>query len=167
LRRVISALALAALLGAPAGADEARAKARSAGGDRATALRVAEVLFAKPLDVQLTKVRCERYRDARFCGLTISGVKFHRRLDTASFTAQVEALVREALAVDPAIAEVDLWATVPADAGKGAIVSGDFAKPTSATVYATTARRGAPIGAAADTFWDPAFRAELARGSNG
>ena len=78
-------------------------------------------------------------------------------------------LVSGAFAVDPAIAEVDLWVTVPADAGKGAIVSGDFALPSSATVFATTVPRtsaGSPSGNA-NVFWDPKFRSELVRGSNG
>ena len=77
--------------------------------------------------------------------------------------------MRAAFAVDPSIAEVDLWVTVPADAGKGAIVSGDFALPSSATVFATTVPRGAAANASAgaNVFWDPKFRGELAQGSNG
>jgi hypothetical protein len=101
--------------------------------------------------------------------LTLSGVKFHRRVDTAAFRAEVDELVRGALAVDPSIAEVDLWVTVPADAGKGAIVSGDFALPSSATVFATTVPRALAASAnlEANAFWDPKFRTELAQGSNG
>jgi hypothetical protein len=146
-----------------------RAELRAAGGDRATAVRVAEALFARPLDLQLTKVRCERVGTASFCGLTLAGVKFHRRLDTAAFERDVDALVHDALAVDPAIAEVDLWVTVPANAGKGAIVSGDFAQPTSATVYAVTVPRtlAGPPSRSANVFWDPQFRRELDAGSDG
>jgi hypothetical protein len=146
-----------------------RAQARATGGDRPTALRVAHALLARPLALQLTRVRCERAGGDSFCGLTLSGVKFHQRVDTATFRAEVDALVRGALAVDPSIAEVDLWVTVPLDAGKGAIVSGDFAQPSSATVFATTVPRAAvaqPSGGA-NVFWDPKFRAELARGSAG
>ncbi len=146
-----------------------RAVGRSAGGDRALAQRIAHALLARPLDLQLTRVRCERTAAASFCGLTLSGVKFHRRVDTAAFRAEVDALVSGAFAVDPAIAEVDLWVTVPADAGKGAVVSGDFAMPSSATVFATTVPRvltGSPSGNA-NVFWDPKFRSELAGGSNG
>lgn len=149
-------------------ATNPRAEARAAGGDRATALRVAESLLARPLPVQLTKVRCERYRDERYCGLTLSGVKFHRRMGRAAFEHEIDDLVGGAFAAEPLIVEVDLWATVPADAGKGAVVSGDFALPTSRTVFATTARRGerAP-SRSANVFWDPAFRHELDAGSNG
>jgi hypothetical protein len=174
LRKAISTgLALAALAAAvvvaPATAADYRAEGRAAGGDRATAVRVAHALLARPLDLQLTRVRCERVGAAGYCGLTLSGVKFHRRVDTAAFRAEVDELVRGALAVDPSIAEVDLWVTVPADAGKGAIVSGDFAQPSSATVFATTVPRALATSAnlEANAFWDPKFRTELAQGSNG
>jgi hypothetical protein len=58
---------------------------------------------------------------------------------------------------------------VPATAGKGAIVSGDFAMPTSATVYAATTPRAQTTApsSGANVFWDPAFRRELDAGSAG
>jgi len=172
LRKAISAaVACAALAGtfgaALAAPADYRAQARAAGGDRVTAVRVAHALLAQPLALQLTRVRCERAGADGFCGLTLSGVKFHRHTNLDQFQAEVQALLRGAFAVDPTIAEIDLWVTVPLDAGKGAVVSGDFAQPSSATVYATTVPRalGAPIGA--NVFWDPKFRAELTQGSNG
>jgi hypothetical protein len=164
-----AALVFGLAAAAASAAVDYRAVGRAAGGDRALAQRVAHVLLARPLDLQLTRVRCERAASASFCGLTLSGVKFHRRVDTAAFRAEVDALVAGAFAVDPAITEVDLWVTVPADAGKGAVVSGDFALPSSATVFATTVPR-APAGSPssnANVFWDPKFRSELASGSNG
>ena len=174
MRKVISAaVAVAAILGslgiALAAPADYRAQGRSSGGDRATALRVAHALLARPLDLQLTRVRCERAGNDAFCGLTLSGVKFHRRVDMTAFRAEVGALVRGAFAVDPAIAEVALWVTVPLDAGKGAIVSGDFAQPSSATVFATTVPRAlaAQAGVGANVFWDAKFHTELAHGSNG
>jgi hypothetical protein len=150
-------------------AADVRAEGRAAGGDRAMAVHVAHVLLAQPLDLQLTRVRCERVGGAGFCGLTLSGVKFHRRVDMAAFAVEVDGLVRGAFAVDAAIAEVDLWVTVPADAGKGAIVSGDFALPSSATVFATTVQRAqsAHPSLGPNVFWDAAFRSELGAGSNG
>jgi hypothetical protein len=165
--RISAAVALVALVALAPGAAPAatRAELRSAGGDRATALRVADALFARPLDLQLTKVRCERAGAQSFCGLTLAGVKFKRKLDTAAFERDVDALVRTALGVDPRIAEVDLWVTVPAGAGEGAVVSGDFAVPTSATVYAMSVPRAK--GAGAGIFWDPTFRHELDAGSAG
>jgi hypothetical protein len=165
----LAALVFALNAGVAAAATDYRAAGRAAGGDRALAYRVAHVLLARPLDLQLTRVRCEQAAGANFCGLTLSGVKFHRRVDTAAFRAEIDELVRGAFAVDPAIAEVDLWVTVPADAGKGAIVSGDFAMPSSATVFAATVPRaltGSPSGNG-NVFWDPTFRSELAQGSNG
>jgi hypothetical protein len=158
-----------ALAATRAGAADYRAEGRAAGGDRATAVRVAHALLARPLAVQLTRVRCERAGSAGFCGLMLSGVKFHRRIGTAAFTAEVDALVHGAFAVDPALAEVDLWVTVPAGTGKGAIVSGDFALPSSATVFAVTVPRAnaAHPSGGPNVFWDPAFRSELAHGSAG
>ena len=158
-----AALLVLLFAGSAAGAQDARALGRSAGGDRTTAVRVAQALLTQPLALQLTRVRCERVNATGFCGLTLSGVKFHRRVDTASFRAEVDGLVRAAFAVDPAIAEVDLWVTVPLAAGKGAVVSGDFAMPSSATVFAVTVPRSGARG----EFWDPAFRSELERGSAG
>ena len=168
----MSAFALCAIIlgmATAGGTGDYRAEGRAAGGDRATAVRVAHALLAKPLAMQLTRVRCERVAAAGFCGLTLSGVKFKRRVDTAAFRSEVDDLVRGALAVDASIAEVDLWVTVPADAGKGVVVSGDFAQPSSATVYATTVPRALAPHASdnAGVFWDAKFRAELAGGSNG
>jgi hypothetical protein len=164
----VALLALGATAAA-ANARDARAEGRAAGGDRATAVRVAHALLAQPLALQLTRVRCERVGPAGFCGLTLAGVKFHRRVDTAAFRAEVDGLVHGAFAVDPALAEVDLWVTVPVDAGKGAIVSGDFAMPSAATVFATTVPRAKANrpSEGPDVFWDPTFRRELAAGSNG
>lgn len=160
---------LLALCALPARGADYRAAERAAGGDRATAVRVAHALLAHPLDLQLTRVRCERVGEAGFCGLTLEGVKFHRRIDTAAFRSEVDGLVRGAFAVDPALAEVDLWVTVPAGAAEGAVVSGDFALPTAKTVFATTVPRAvaAHPSEGANVFWDPTFRRALARGSIG
>jgi hypothetical protein len=166
----VAVAAFVACLGlAQAAAPDYRAQGRAAGGDRPTALRVASALLAQPLDLQLTRVRCERAAGEGFCGLTLSGVKFKHRVDTAAFRAEVDSLVHGAFAVDPSITEVDLWVTVPADAGKGAVVSGDFALPSSATVFATSVPRADATNpsAGANVFWDPKFRSELAQGSNG
>ena len=173
MRRATSlAVALAAacvLLARAAPAADRRAELRAAGGDRDTAVRVAQALLARPLALQLTRVRCERVGAERFCGLVLSGVKFHRRVDTASFDAEVERLVRGAFAAEPLIAEVDLWVTVPLNAGKGTVVSGDFAQPSAATVFATSVPRDDVARAASgpNVFWDPGFRRELAGGSTG
>ncbi len=163
-------LALAALLdAAPHVVSGARVVQRATGSDRATAVAVAASLLAHPLPAQLLKVRCDRAGEHRVCGLVVSGVKFHRPLDRAAFLAEVHDLIAGAFAAAP-IEEVDLWTTVPLDAGKGAVVSGDFARPTSATVFAVTVTRaelprlGAILAGSHNVFWDTAFARELAAG---
>ncbi len=147
--------------------------ARSGGGDVADAQRIAAKLLARPLPAQLLRVRCERAGRHVDCGLVVSGVKFHRTLDVAAWNAEIAALIDGAYAALPGVDEVDCWATVPIDAGKGSVVSGDFAQPTSATVFSITVPRAARttvrarLAAGAGVFWDPAFHAALSNGSRG
>lgn len=166
-------IALAALLDAAphvgAGAAGGRALQRATGSDRPTAVAVAAALLAQPLPAQLLKVRCDRAGEHRVCGLVVSGVKFHHPLDRAAFLAEMRTLIAGAFAVAP-VEEVDLWTTVPLDAGRGAVVSGDFARPTSATVFAVTVTRAelpqltTIVGGSHNVFWDPAFAHELDAG---
>jgi hypothetical protein len=127
----------------------------------------------RPLPAQLLKVRCERAGAHVDCGLTLSGVHFHRPLDAAAWNDEVVALVDGAFAAAPQVDVIDCWATVPLSAGKGAIVSGDFAQPTSATVFSVTVPRAeraalrARLTSGQGIFWDPAFRASLAKGTSG
>ena len=107
------------------------------------------------------------------CGLTLSGKHFHRTLDLRAWAGEVSSLVAGAYAAAPEVDEIDVWATVPLDAGQGAVVSGDYAKPSAATVFSITVPR-AERGAVADrlrdgrdVFWDPAFRASLSKGTDG
>jgi hypothetical protein len=164
--------ALAVVLApSPARADDARVAQRSTGSDAATARRIAARLLARPLPAQLLRVRCERIGRHADCGLIVSGVKFHRKLDVAGWNAEVAALIEGAFAAAPQADEIDCWATVPLDAGKGTVVSGDIAKPTAATVFSITVPRAARgevrarLAAGRGVFWDPAFRASLAKGS--
>jgi hypothetical protein len=158
---------------AAARADDARVLQRSSGTDVATARRIAAALLAHPLSAQLLRVRCERVGRHVDCGLTVSGVKFHRALDVRSWDAEIAALIDGAYAAAPDADEIDCWATVPLDAGKGTVVSGDFARPTSATVFSITvprARRAslrARLASGQGVFWDPAFRASLSKGTTG
>lgn len=161
------------VLARPAGAADPRVEARSAGSDLLTARRVAAALLARPLAAQLLRVRCERVGRHVDCGLVLSGTRFHRTLDLRAWADEVASLLAGAYAAAPEADEIDLWATVPLDAGKGTVVSGDYAKPTSATVFSIAVPR-AERGAVAqrlrdgrDVFWDPAFRASLAKGTNG
>jgi hypothetical protein len=156
-----------------AGAQDARVMQRSSGGDVTTARRIATALLARTQPAQLLRVRCERAAAHVDCGLVVSGVKFHRTLDLGSWNTEIAALIAGAYAAAPEVDEVDCWATVPLDAGKGTIVSGDFAKPTSATVFSITvprARRGEVakrLAGGRGVFWDPAFRRSLSKGTNG
>jgi hypothetical protein len=169
---VLLAIVLA-VCAATARAEDARVIQRSSGGDVATAQRIAAALLARPLPAQLLRVRCERAEAHVDCGLVVSGVKFHRPLDLKSWEAEIAGLVAGAYAAAPQVDEVDCWATVPLDAGQGAIVSGDFAKPTSATVFSITVPRAGKaevakrLAGGQGIFWDPAFRASLSKGTTG
>jgi len=154
----------------PSASDVAlRAAARARGSDRLTAVAVARALLANPLPAQLVQIRCERAGAHRICGLVVSGVKFKYALDRRAFLAEVRALIEGAFRTAP-IEEVDLWTTVPLSAGKGAVVSGDAAVPTAATVFAVTVPRIAlgqlerRLASGRDVFWDPSFADSLAKG---
>jgi hypothetical protein len=171
---VIVAIAVPAHAAAPdLAVDDSRVAGRSSGSDIATARRIAARLLARPLAAQLLRVRCERVGPHVDCGLVVSGVKFHRALDLAGWNAEITSLVDGAYAAAPEVDEVDCWATVPLDAGKGTVVSGDYAKPTAATVFSITVPRGARakvrarLTGGAGVFWDPAFRASLSKGTTG
>ena len=131
------------------------------------------MLLAHPLPAQLLQVRCERAGPHADCGLVLSGVKFKRILDRRRWNAEVAALIAGAFAAAGAVDEIDLWATVPLDAGKGVVVSGDFARPTSATVFSITVPRAgraaarARLRSGAGVFIDAAFAAALAKGTRG
>ena len=154
-------------------ADDARVVSRTAGSDVATARTIAAALLARPLPAQLLHVRCERVGKHVDCGLIVSGVKFHRTLDVRSWNAEIASLIGGAYAAAPDVDEVDCWAIVPLDAGKGAVVSGDYAQPTSATVFSITVPRAARgsvrsrLATGSGVFWDPAFRGSLSKGSGG
>lgn len=74
-------------------------------------------------------------------GITMWGVKFHRPLTRQSFADEVVAVIEQTFAAAPNAEEVDLWTSVPLSVGKGAVVSGDLARPTSRTVFAVSVLR--------------------------
>jgi hypothetical protein len=156
-----------------AAADDPRVVQRSTGSDLATARRIAAAVLAHPLPAQVLRVRCERAGAHVDCGLVVSGTKFHRRLDVAAWNAEIAGLIEGAYAAAPGVEEIDCWATVPLDAGKGTVVSGDYAKPTAATVFSISVPRAsrrtvrARLASDSGVFWDPAFRASLSKGSSG
>lgn len=173
---VVAAAAVASAAGlhnAPAGIDEPRVVQRSAGSDAGAARAIAARLLARTWPAQLTHVRCERAGPHLDCGLVVSGVKFHRALDIRSWNAEIAALIAGAYAAAPNADEIDCWATVPLDAGQGTVVSGDYAKPTAATVFSITVPRAGRgnvverLASRSGVFWDPAFAESLAKGTNG
>ena len=142
-----------------------RAQTRAEGNDRAQAVVLGEALLGTIWPAQILKVRVDSALGHRVAGIVLSGTKFHKALDTAGFLAEVKEIVTLAFAHAP-VEEVDLWTTVPLDAGKGAIVSGDLAKPTSRNVFTVTVRREDLPRLDAllhqdGVFWDASWRESL------
>lgn len=112
-------------------------------------------------------MRVDAVGQSRVAGLVLEGSKFHAPLDERAFLLEVRELIGIALAATP-VDEVDLWVTVPLNAGKGAVVSGDLAEATSRIVFSVTVPRRELRGLEArlhsdDVFWDAAWRAALLR----
>jgi hypothetical protein len=144
---------------------EYRAQARAQGNDHTAAVAIGRALFGTTWPVQVTHVRVDAVGAHRVAGLVLEGTKFHDRLDEAGFLREVDDLIGIAMANAP-LDEVDLWVTVPLNAGQGAIVSGDLAEATSRIVFSVTVPRDELRGLAArlhsgDVFWDAAWRASL------
>ncbi len=150
------------------GVIEVRAQSRATGNDRPDALRIARALLGTVWPAQIIRVRVDAARSHRIAGIVISGLKFHRPLDPHAFDDEIAAVANRALDAAP-VEEVDLWATVPLDAGAGTVVSGDLAKPTSRIVFSVTVPRSARaslrkrLAARDDVYWDSAFRTALER----
>ena len=146
---------------------------RTSGSDLQTARTIARALLAYELPAQLTHVRCERVGPHVDCGLVVSAEHFHEPLDRKGWEMEIAGLIDGAFAAAPYVDEIDCWGTVPLDAGKGAVVSGDYAVPTSATVFSITVPRAQRAGVRArladgrGVFWDPAFRASLSKETRG
>lgn len=157
-------LPLQALGAAPADVA-ARAQARAEGNDRARAVVLGEALLETTWPAQVLKIRVDAVQGHRVAGITVSGTKFHGTLGVPGFLREVQQLVTTAFARAP-VEEVDLWATIPVDAGKGAIVSGDLAQPTSRTVFSVTVRRAdlprlTALLHSDGVYWDASWLAEL------
>jgi hypothetical protein len=137
------------------------ARSRAEGNRMALAVQIGDRLFATPWPAQVLKVEANGIGTHVVVGLMLSGVKFHEPLTKQGFMQEVATLAARAFAVSAQIDEVDVWASVPIKVGKGAIVSGDLAMPTSRNVFAVTLMRGeTPEAIAArledgrDAFWD-------------
>ncbi|MBV9646660.1 MAG: hypothetical protein JO043_04275 [Candidatus Eremiobacteraeota bacterium] len=143
------------------------AEARAEGNRHKEAVQLGRALLVHPWPAQVLKVRVDGVDSHAVAGLVLSGVKFHGALDENRFLAEVAALAQRTFAASP-VEEVDIWTTVPISVGKGAIVAGDFAQPTTRIVFSVTLRRAeATKGLSAKLrdnqriFWDPPWRATL------
>jgi hypothetical protein len=150
LRRVISSALLVAALSTgiarahqPTVAD-LDAESRSAGNKKEIAMAIGEAIFKTDWPAQVFRVSANGIDGHIVVGLGVYGVKFHDPMTRAEFATQVSELAQRAFTAAPEAEEVDIWAVVPISVGKGVIVTGDLAKPTTRTVFTATVRRNAP-----------------------
>lgn len=157
MRRVTNLLAAAALVAAtiaPAAASipsvaDLDAHARAGGNRKDIAIGVGDRVFAKEWPAQVMQVMANEMSGHVVLGLRVSGVHFHQAMTREQFDAEIASLVAACFAAAPDAEEVDVWATVPLNVGKGIIVAGDLARPTSRTVFTLSARRTEPPSALA------------------
>jgi hypothetical protein len=118
------------------------ANARASGNAPAAAVAVGKQLFTTTWPVQVLQVIANGVGSHVVIGMRLSGVKFHEPTARLQFDDEVTTLIQRAFAADSAVEEVDVWVTVPISVGKGLVVSGDLAMPTTRTVFTVSARRG-------------------------
>jgi hypothetical protein len=155
------ALSTAVVRAAPPPLSEVDAEARAAGNRKDIAIKIGDAIFATTWAAQVSQISANQLGEHLIVGIRIWGVKFHETMTRAQYVLEVVALAKRAFAVEPGIEEIDLWTSVPISVGKGVIVSGDLAKPTSRVVYSITIRRGEGAAALAarasgthGVFWD-------------
>jgi len=143
------AFAFAALMLAPLAASASApsvatldADARAGGNRKIEAERIGDTIFAIEWPAQVMKISANSVDDSLVVGLKVSGVKFHTPLTRAAFESEMTTLIGLVFASEPKVTEVDLWAAVPLDVGKGVIVTGDLATPTTRNVFTVSSRRG-------------------------
>ncbi|MBV8434125.1 MAG: hypothetical protein JO029_07600 [Candidatus Eremiobacteraeota bacterium] len=124
---------------------------RAAGNRIDIAERIGRSIFATTWSAQVSQISANEIGKHLLIGIRVWGVKFHNPMTRPEFDAEVAALVSRAFAAAPEAEEIDLWASVPIEVGKGVVVSGDLAKPTTRTVYSTSVRRGQKPQA---PYWD-------------
>ena len=153
---------------------ELDADARAAGNRIDIAQRIGDSIFRTTWAAQVSQISANAIGKHVIVGIRVWGVKFHHPITREEFLDEMALLVRTAFAGAPEAEEVDLWASVPIAVGKGVIVSGDLAKPTTRTVFSVSVRRGESPGAVltggsgSTAFWDQewersAFKSGLAR----
>jgi hypothetical protein len=152
---------IAAVASSPPPVAEVDAEARAAGNRKDIAIKIGDAIFKTMWPAQVSQISANQLDDHLIVGIRVWGVKFHQPQTRAQYISEVLALVHKAFAVEPSIEEIDLWTSVPIAVGKGVIVNGDLAKPTSRGVYSITVRRGEGAAALAaraagtqGVFWD-------------
>lgn len=137
------------------------ARERIAGNVPAVAEGVAVALLARRFPEQILKVHVLSLRPATVAGIVLSGVKFHHAVSREQFETDVADMARLTFDSSPRIGEVDIWVTVPLEVGTGLPVSGDYALPTSRTVFSAAITRAAQrAGGSVNVgkiYMDPAF----------
>lgn len=162
---LLSAVCCAEAASAQTAAVSTRAIARAEGNERAQAIALGESLLATQWPAQVLKIRVDAVPGHRVAGITLSGTKFHQRLDARGFLSEVRSLIGKSFAGAP-LEEVDVWTTVPIDVARGTVVSGTLAQPTSRIVFSVTVVRADlprlnAIFASNDVYWDAAWRSAL------
>jgi hypothetical protein len=125
------------------------AHSRASGNRLDIATTVGRRLFTTTWPAQVLQVMANDVGSHVVLGMRISGVKFHGTLTREAFEREIVDLVGQAFASAPTAEEIDVWVTVPLDVGKGLVVSGDLAKPTTRTVFTISVRRSESTGALA------------------
>ncbi len=149
MRKATNLLLAVVLLASTPSVADLDAHSRAGGNRLDIATSVGEQLFNTTWPAQVLQVLANQDGTHVVLGLRISGVKFHGTLTRDAFDREVMDLIARAFAAAPAAEEVDLWVTVPLDVGKGIVVSGDLAKPTTRTVFTVSVRRGEDTAALA------------------
>jgi hypothetical protein len=115
---------------------------RSAGNRKEAAMALGEAVFKTSWPAQVFRVSANGVGTHLVLGIGLYGVKFHRPISQLEFAGEVSELVGRAFTALPDAEEVDVWTVVPITVGKGVIVNGDLAKPTTRTVFTVSVPRG-------------------------
>ncbi|MGH7708573.1 MAG: hypothetical protein ACREM8_07240 [Vulcanimicrobiaceae bacterium] len=143
---------------------ELRVAERSAGNRKADAENLARVLLATTWPVQVLRVKVDGIDRHEIAGIVLEGEDFHGPVDWLTFRAEVVSLV-QATFVHSGVDEVDIWATVPIRVEPGTVVSGDYAMPTTRTVFSVSVERaesadiGLRLAQTKGVYVDPMWRA--------
>ncbi len=147
--------------------------ARASGNRKDIAEKIGDQLFAIEWPAQIMKVSANQAAGSLVVGLKVNGVHFHAPLTRDAFASEIVTIAGRIFATDPSVSEVDIWAAVPITVGKGVIVSGDLATPTTRDVFTVTIQRreaeAALIGrikAGKGVYWDEEWvRTNLKQGA--